>query len=235
MNYAELKALFAEVTGRHDLLNGNGALSLEAILDGGKRLLDDRYGAPDAMKTYRVDISSGGYLLTGIELLRVPKSVFATSASVRALLKYKDIEWLRYHYNSAPTNIQYGTPLFYSLMPNLSPQLSDLSGATYDDWDTLVNNPEGKAGIIVMPPANQTYTIAIDGLFYSKKLTEDEDTNYWSVCYPHEYVKAAQLYHEMVYTTGSRIPVGISVLDEMLRGFVYNTNNFNANSIRLEG
>lgn len=235
MNFGDLKELFVEVTGRQDLLIGSGALSIENLVDGGKRLLDDRYGAPDALKTYRANVSPGDYLLDGIELMRVPKSVWATSTSYRSQLGHKELDWMRRYYSAAPSSVAYGMPLFYSLLINLSPQLADLSGATYDDWDAIVNNPEGKFGLIFMPPADQVMTITINGLFYSKRLTEDEDVNFWSECYPHELVKAASLYHEMLYTSGVRIPVGITILDEMLRGFVYNQNDFNANDIRLRG
>lgn len=233
MTFAEIQELFMEATGRRDLSGLSGALSIENLIDGGKRLLDDRYGAPDSRKSYVVAFDPGDYLVTGIQLLRVPEYVWATTSTMRSVMDHKTAEWMRLHFSATPSTVAPGVPTYFAMLPSLSPQLTDLTGINYDNWDVLVNNTEGNAGIIVMPPANSYMDIRIDGLFYSARLVEAADTNFWATCYPHELVTAAKIYHEMLYTSGARALNKLTVLDELLRGFVYNQND--VVDIRLRG
>ncbi len=74
------------------------------------------------------------------------------------------------------------------------------------DIDTPVTADNIKKGIIFSPPADQSYTINVQGLFFATALSGDADENYWTQLYPDLLVFATLYKLEVSYrnTEGSR-------------------------------
>lgn len=72
--------------------------------------------------------------------------------------------------------------------------------------DTPVSGDDIKKGIIFTPPADQAYTIKVEGLWFATALIDDSDENYWTQLYEDILVFAALYKLEVAYrnTEGSR-------------------------------
>lgn len=107
--------------------------------------------------------------------------------------------------------IERARPQYFAInIPKLGPeqynfwQLTDfLSG--YTDYQEIqyggtdIQEREKYQSIILMPPADKTYTANVFGLFYSSVLVNDTDQNFWTVNYPNLLTNAALREMEIHY------------------------------------
>ncbi len=72
--------------------------------------------------------------------------------------------------------------------------------------DTPVDADDIKKGVVFSPPADQSYTIKVQGLFLSTVLSDDADENYWTQLYEDVLVFATLYKLEVSYrnTEGSK-------------------------------
>ena len=74
---------------------------------------------------------------------------------------------------------------------------------TYVDSYTTLGNEYN--ALIILPPTDTQLLVEVRGLFYSKQLTADTDTNYWSDLHPTLLLKAIALELEIFNQNASRI------------------------------
>lgn len=207
--FAELKTMFRETSGRYDLLDEVGQTTLKFLFNAGLRYLDVRYKNPKGEAWYKRDIVSGAYKLV-IPSCRTILEVWASSSSGRALLEKVADGDLKVEYSSYPSDTDSGQPIYFApIVIGLAPAQEDLTdvGGTdvytgefsYDPYEIMFGAHYGYSGILLMPPADTTYTISVKGNFFSKQMSDDADYNYWTVAYPEVVVYAAMYALEIFY------------------------------------
>jgi len=196
MNLKEIRTKFVELSGRFDLVVDttdyvdNGA---NFFIQSGQRWLDRlEEVSKSAGKVYK-RIESGDWF-TIFNDCRAIKKVYVTNDEGRCSLTKKDLGWLMLKYGEPIANIDGGTPTYYTpaILREVPQSLGAITMSRFVDEniqvqaDHMIYN-----GIIFMPPADDTFIIEIQGLFYSEKLEVDSDVNHWSISDPLILVFAA--------------------------------------------
>ena len=116
---------------------------------------------------------------------RAIKEVWIMDSDGRSKLTPKTLSWIRKTYADVLSDIDTGTPLYYSLaIIGLSPEQASLTSEdytdefTYDVDEIRFGDHYLYNGIIFMPPSDGVYTVTIIGEFFSKTLSNDTDNNY---------------------------------------------------------
>lgn len=90
---------------------------------------------------------------------------------------------------------------------------------THDEHDLVFDDDfHDKRAIIFMPPADKAYTMIINGRFWSRKLVDDSDLNYWSVNHPNLLEQAARTVIEMSRRNTSGTTDFMKAMEPFLRG-----------------
>lgn len=208
--FSELISLFAELSGRDDLVDESGQTKLKFLFNAGLRYLDVRYKPPKGEAWYRKDIVAGDYKLA-VPSCRSILEVWASNADGRKLLEKVADGDLKTDYASFPADIDRGEPSYYApIVIGLAPSQQDLNETpgdpnvyttqfSYDPYEIMFGSHYGYSGILLMPPADETYSIAVKGNFFSKQFSAGTDTNYWATIYPEVVVYAAAYALEIFY------------------------------------
>lgn len=106
---------------------------------------------------------------------------------------------LRLEYPQEAELLSRGRPIYWAPIPiGLAPQQSqktkaemESDGHEYLDWIRFGAHYSWR-GIMLFPPADKQYTVAIKAAFYSKELEYDTDENFWTVAAPTLLVRAAR-------------------------------------------
>jgi len=221
MTLLEIRQDFVKRTGRWDLVKGDKATNNGAdfFILAGQRFLDRAQDLPENDGDYIINVTSGNTSLS-FEDCRVVTKVWVAQDSGGnegqfELLK-KDMSWMRKNYSVTVPAINTGQPTFYALHSRrLAPSQYELEALTgYSGVGHLITGSNyGYRGIYFMPPANATYTMHIEGKWYSAALSEDDDESVWSVEHPEALILAAILMLEVFY----RNREGVSALYDSLK------------------
>jgi len=199
MTLAQIRANFVAKTGRNDLVAGDGTTDDGAnfFINAGLRLLDTLQDNPYTKRRYMKDVVSGAYTLS-FQYCRSVEKVWMSNANQRyELTGPMSEEWIRRNYEVAIADIATGVPVYYctnviKLAPSqIDETLVGFTDATYDKGDIVYGRDWTYTGILFMPPADGTYTATVYGKFFTERLAEDANTNYWSNEYPDLLVMAA--------------------------------------------
>jgi hypothetical protein len=119
-----------------------------------------------------------------------------------------------------------------TLQPNF------IEGAPMDIGDTLTELPASTnsavTGIILNPPCDAEYVVEVLGKFYTRALSADTDTSYWTVNYPtHLAVQSAWL-AEMRFGSQNRADYWQGVLDNLLKKVDMEVLQFEMSGMSLE-
>jgi len=206
MNYKDIKQLFAQHSGRWDLVNPTTLEDHGAgvFIRAGQRYLDRRVDVGSALAEAEFTLAASAYSLT-LPIRAVQSVHIIESTGVRPLYRLATIEEARRNYSTADfSSLTAGTPQAYFVgIPRSS-----------------ANNPADdiKKKIIILPPTSAQVTIKVRGLLYQKELREDNDTNFWTLSEPLMLVQAAMLQVEMLY----RNTEGINDLSLALEQMIFN-------------
>jgi len=226
MTANQVRDLFAESSGRLDLLDGTGTVNDLFFLNAGARYLDVKWPQKESKRWYKYDIAINAYQLE-ISNLRNVLEVWVVGLSEDGYqLVRKDLGWLKENYpDQNISDIDTGDPKYFTeSLLRLSPQQKALTSSDYTDefsyhpYDVLFDTTYAKRGIYFMPPADATFTMEVLGEFYSESLTEDDDLNYWTVHYPEVLVQAAVLCLERFYRNFEGYRVQVEVINDMMKG-----------------
>ena len=205
MTLLAVREQFVKITGRYDLVvdttdwEDNGA---DFYINAGQLYLD-------RLETFKKSYSrvfeevlvDEWYKL--FQSCRAIKDVWiSNSDGEKWKLTKVSFDILRAAYAEDPANLDTGSPLYYApINIRRSPETAatvtvDYFGAT--EYTEAVDHYEYN-GLVFLPPADGTYTLEINGLFYHPKLEDDADTNYWTEVNPLVLVMAASRALEVVY------------------------------------
>lgn len=191
MTLLEIRQKAAALSGRRDLIKSNGTDNgMDFFITAALRKLDDWQDTPETRANYIATLSAGG-LFVSFQNCRVIEEVWISDLDNdnRQELYKRTLRWVIGNFNSSSGT---GVPRYYA--PNIvrpcPAQLSaDLSA--YTDVDFLVTESDfGWKGIAVAPPADEDYQLTVKGKWYSKALSAETDTNWWSDQHPHTLLKA---------------------------------------------
>ena len=201
MNLSQLRKQFVEKSGRYDLINLDGSDNgADFFIKSGQRFLDQRANIREAY--------------SGVAILELPagdkyvnlSNCWAIS-SVSVLLTNSD-RWypLERLHNRGSYRFAFsssGHPRYYILstvryVNDLTDQPasavnipSDVITSTAWDGQTLT--------LEILPMPSHDCVIQVKGNFYSKELSSDDSTSYWSISHPSILLMAAMYKLEVFY------------------------------------
>jgi len=208
MDYKDVRILFADLSGRLDLIKAsyedNGA---DRFLNWGQRMLDRKSDFKKGEAKSVQSLTAGTIIVKSTDL-RLVKSVWLTdSEGSRTELEKCTLADLRSYYGEILSSVTATTPCYYApAMFRPFPDTSTFIGLS-DIEDILVANDHYTYnGIIVMPPPDKAYTIAIYGKFYSPTLSATlsagvwtQTKSYWTEEHPETLIQAALYQLERFY------------------------------------
>jgi len=202
MNLLQLRTKFRGLSGRFDLVNAdfsdNGA---DFFINEGSHFLDRLDNNQKSWASAFRFIDVGKYSAS-IQHCRAIKEVWATSTTARWELKKKDLqELINGFLLGTPSSRTSGEPAYYS--PTLTRYIPEnLASEDFESFLQWVEVPSGNAEeyntILLSAPVDKKIVVEVKGLFYSSKLVEDTDENYWSVVHPLLLYMAAMRYVEVI-------------------------------------
>lgn len=207
----DIRKLFVEESGLYHLVTDyNGGDFTDAGADfyiqAGQRLLDSLQQTRKDIATYQKDITQGDHQVL-FKFNRSIERVYAHDGTTRHQLAPRSWNWFKQKINTPVSEWREDTPLYYTrAIIGLAPEQSTLTAGggspytaefTYDFEDLVLGDTHwDQSGIIFYPKADQTYTMVVKGLWWSRKLDDDTDQNYWSVNHEFILVQAARWAYE---------------------------------------
>ena len=186
MDLLAFRKLFSSLSGRFDLVNedysNNG---VDIFINEGSKFLDRLDETQKSWATKFADLALSESYVT-FPYCRAIKEVWAASATEgRWQLEKKDLQDLMDGYlMTLPAEMSTGVPLYYSPCVTRSVPMKD----TIASFESLMGYVEvsdsNYNAILVNVPTSEAITLLISGLFYSPKLVEDADVNFWSDAHP---------------------------------------------------
>lgn len=195
MNLLQVRKSFRDLSGRHDLVNEDGANNgADFYINAGSRWLDMhsemKRSYASAFRFIDVDHFSATF-----PFCRAIKEVWAATSTQRWQLTKMDLQDMIASYlTGLPSSRNPGTPLYYT--PAIVRYVPE--DAAVGDLEAFVGFVDVPAGptyhynaIIINVPPSEKIMVEIKGLFYSIELSDDDSENFWSAVHPNVLVKAA--------------------------------------------
>ena len=228
MNLLDVRKDFIKQSGFRDLVkSGDGYADNGAntFIQSGARLLDTLQPNPACVRSHLVDLEVSQYQVTFSDC-RVVDSVWVIDEDGGRdnQLTKKTVRELRELYPGPFSDIDTGIPIYYAPLIGVEPSMQTAVATDYtgDFLDLLFGKAYAVSGIVVMPPADQVYTVEVHGRWFTKKLEADTDESWWSINRPELLVLAAMCVREMFFrnTEGVRgyLDPRFGSLALMLRG-----------------
>ena len=225
MTLLELRKLFVKRSGRYDLVSDpyGGDWSdagADFFIQAGHRFLDRRQDTCKTQAKHYKTIQAGTYSLT-FQDCRVIREVWVASFEEegRTKLIRKDRTWMRQNFGEPYGSLDSGRPSYYSpliLRPHPSDLTADDLGIYLTYADVSFGGDETYNGILFLPPTDGEYQIEVIGDFYTKKLENDDDENFWSIVHPELSIYAAMLQLEMTYRNTEGVKDWLNSIDVLL-------------------
>jgi hypothetical protein len=250
MNYWQIRKMFAERSGRYDLVNAdwtdNGA---DFFFSSGQRLLD-RMAETGKMVGKYPQLPASGETKIYYTGLRAVKEVWA-GKSTEGLIKLekKTLSALREYYEKQVGSVDVGQPLYYApayFRPIPDNQASAGWASFYDVDDLILADTHYPySGVIIAPPTDGTYYVSLVGKFYSPELTATFNTStgvwtqtksFWSEVHPDILLLAALFKLETFYRNTEGAKDWKGALDLDLRGMDFDAAEEDlADTCEMEG
>ena len=206
MDLVTLRQKFVELTGRYDLVVDTDDWAdkgADFYINAGVIYLDRLETTKKSYARSFPQITSGDWY-TIIQNCRAIKEVWCSNSDgERWLVEKRDFKALRAAYGDIPSELDGGSPLYYSPVQTLRTNNETAGQMTIDHFyntetTEAVDNFTYNA-LVFMPPANETFRLEIFGLFDTEALSSDDDENYWSVVHPLALVMAGGRALEISY------------------------------------
>ena len=231
MDYLDVRNKFCELSGRYDLITATQEdAGADFFLNAGQKYLDRFFDSGKALARYPVIVSAGGYIAKSVGI-RAIKEVWVANSDGKSQLAKCSLDEIKDYYNEEFSSTTQGTPAYYApaLFRPYPDTLADVTGM-YNVSDLLTYSATAPAqhfnynGIVLMPPADGTYTIEIVGLFYSPTLsatlsgsTWTQTKSFWSEVHPEILIAAAMYKLQSLYNnTGAAMDLKASVLEDVM-------------------
>jgi hypothetical protein len=201
MNLTQTRHLFRTLSGRYDLTDADSGEAADQLINEGSRYLD-RHGTVQKSVASCFRWLEVGLFAVSFPFCRAIKEVWIATNSERSQLEKKSLQDLLTGYMAdLPSARDTGTPLYYApMLTRHSPD--NQTAAEMEAWagfaDVLAGNSEEYNAVMIAPPPEEKIHVEIKGLFYSPRLVNDTDKNYWSVNHPTLLCMAAMRQLEVV-------------------------------------
>lgn len=187
MNLSQITHLFRSLSGRHDIADADAGQMVTFLINEGSRFLD-RLNETQKSWASCFRWVDEGYFSAQIPYCRAIKEVWAHNSEERWQLEKKSLQDLISGYmTDLPSDRDSGTTLYYS--PMITRYIPE--DATLDDFeafagfvDVLAGDAYEYNGILIAPPPDERIGLDIRGLYYSARLEDEIDENYWSAAHP---------------------------------------------------
>ncbi len=232
MEYRLVRQKFVELSGRYDLVipttwEDNGA---DFFINAGQKFLDRMLDSGKTIARYPVIVTAGTFIVKSVGI-RAIQEVWCANADGKTQLNLNTLQQIRTEYSEEFSSVDQGQPEYYAPAV-LRPYPDTLASATgmYNVSDLLLYNATAPSqhfsynGIVIMPPADGTYTIEILGLFYSPTLSATvnagiwtQTMSFWTEIHPDVLIEAA-IYklHTLYNNTGAAADYKVSVIEDMM-------------------
>jgi len=195
MNLLNLRTKFREISGRFDLVNeDNSDNGADFFINEGRKFLDRLDETSKSWGSAFVSVDTGLWYAS-FPYCRAIKEAWASTISAKWQLEKKTLQDLVEGYlYGLPSTRTTGIPLYFS--PCITRYIpEDITADDFKAFIGYVDIPSGSSHeyntILLNVPASEDIVVTINGLFYSKLLTLDTDTNYWSDVHPQLLISAA--------------------------------------------
>lgn len=201
MNKKELRTKFVQLSGRYDLMkddySDNGA---DFFLENGQKFIDGLLGAtndeegPGMARFFKSLVTDD--IGATFQNCRAIKRVWLTDSTGQVELNKKTITWMKENIYTKPfSDITVGVPQYYSpAMLRMSPDASNLSASDIDAiddyFDIVLTNQHRYRGVLIGPPCNGSYTLEVQGLFYTAWPSEETGETFWMYNHPDILIQA---------------------------------------------
>jgi hypothetical protein len=208
VDYKDLRDKFVALSGRYDLTTNTGEdAGADFIINTAQKTLDRFFGFDSGGKataTYPVVVTAGTFIAKTVGVRSI-KEVWAANVDGKYPLISDTIFKLKEEYSEEFASVAQGEPKYWAPV-RFRPYPDSITAFTsmYNVSDLLVYNASAPAqhfnydGVVIMPPADGTYTIGVVGLFYSPTLsatlsgvTWTQTKSYWTEVHPSTLIKAA--------------------------------------------
>lgn len=188
MNLLQLRQKFRSISGRWDLVNEDGTDSgADFFIYEGQKYLDRSVETQKSWGNYYRFLEIGKSFVV-FPYCRALKEVWLATSSARWQLEKKSLQDMMETYlTGTPSSRSVGTPLYYA--PCITRYIPE--DATVVDMEAFLGFVEVPAGnayeynsIVVNVPVSERSMVTLTGLFYSMKLENETDKNYWSEVHP---------------------------------------------------
>ena len=202
MNLGEIRDWFFELSGRGDLVTAAGAnAGADKYIQAGTRYLDQMTEHHREIgRVFRL-ISAGDYFVRFQNCRVIQRVGIATSSEFKGwATKYTlDEIYEDDSYNEPFAEVTRGTPSIYApaFLRMVGPDDSETEG--YIGYMDVMTAWKEYNGVILLPPADQSYHVEVWGKFFSEELSSDSDENLWSINHPEVLVWAAMRELEVSY------------------------------------
>lgn len=198
MVYKDIRDKFIELSGRYDLITATGEDNgADIYLNAGQRYLDTLL---DGRKTRAINLTkpASGEKRIVLENLRAVHKVSIFNSDEMTMMEKISSDNM-YYLNSS--TILPGRPIYYSVA-ELRPYPDNVTGTALTNIlnkESVVadNNHYLLRGIFIYPSTDGSYTIAIEGSFYSPKLSANlsegvfiSTKSFWSEEHPFTLISA---------------------------------------------
>jgi hypothetical protein len=205
MDLLQIRRKFVQLSGRYDLVvdatdyADNGA---DFFINAGQMYLDRLGTHTKSQARYWGTLSAGDYYLN-ITRARAVKRIWVSTTDQKWEVVKKDIVSIKNYYDKPPADLDDGRPLYYAptVLRNIPEEsdkiiIDDFGGTSTDE---IVDEHYLYHGIVLYPPADETYRAEVWGLFYTNELSGDDDESWWSVVHPIALVMGAMREMEAMY------------------------------------
>ncbi len=205
MSFGDIKNMFAELSGRADLIDESlgQAVGASFFINSGQKLLDKLLVGNKSEGRYFIDVDYN-QILVPIPGCRAVMRVFVYDSEYRKELLKVDIHKLREYYNEPVSSMGSSSPAYYSPIV-IKPYPDNLTTSGYNqEWsmeDILTTGSHAFNAILIMPPSDSStsYTLEVWGLFKTDELVNDSDETFWTEEYPELLLKASLYQLETFY------------------------------------
>ena len=190
----DIRKRLVQDSGRYDLVvdaagdnwSDNGA---DRLINDAQRWLDRQFGYPKEDRWHYALVAAGESLVT-FQHARIIKEAWVVSEGSRIRLQKLTLSEMRavYYPEAESASIDQGVPTYWTAPvlhltpPFVTENKTSMAAAGYTDLDLLAFGQDALPlrAIYTMPPADQTYTLAVRGAWYSTPLVNDSDRSVWT-------------------------------------------------------
>lgn len=207
MSLLEVRKQFVQVGGRYDLVVDSTAYAdngADFFIRSGQKYLDQRIEHKMSESVYYRKLQAG-LIGCGFPECRAVREVWLQDSvdDSRTKLTKQSKEYIRSIYATKYNTITTGPPLDYYL-PNVKVYPEDITINEIQSYFGWLDTPVAKGYetyncVVVSPPPDHEYVLEIVGLFFSLRLVNDTDKNFWTEQYPNILLWAALRQLEITY------------------------------------